>query len=160
MVATSPLASLLGGGGDPPNRNLSPEKSLYVRDVLTGLVGKRLTDLKDPDLRGGLSYLRYALGDATAQKMITHAMAFNQRRDVIGLSPEKRIQTFYDMGSSDPETHALLSRLGNLDKGPVAGLNSSPDMMNRIVSKRDTTAGPGAGTANLQPLASKVASLR
>jgi len=100
------------------------------------------------------------LGDAIVQKLVTQALAFNQRRDVAGLSPERRVQSFYDLGSSDPETHAMLKKLGSLGYGPVAALNSSPDMLNLIASKRDTSAGPGAGTANLQPLANKVAGLR
>jgi len=57
MAANSPLAALLGGGGDPPSRSLSQKESLYVRDALSGIVGNGLTDLRHQDVKVNLSYL-------------------------------------------------------------------------------------------------------
>lgn len=160
MIATSPIASLMESGGDPPSRNLSLKDSLLVRDALTGIVGKGLTDLKDQNVKNNYSYLRFALGNSAAQKLITQAMVFNQRKDITELSPDRRVQAFYGMGSSDPDTHSLIQRLGALGTGPVGGLNSSPDLLNMIASKRDTSTGPGAGTANVRGMTNTMAGLR
>lgn len=160
MVATSPLASLLGGGGDPPPRNLSPEQNFLVRDAITGLIGKGVVDFKDQHAKNAYSFLRNVMGNSAAQKLITQAISFNGRSDTKSLPMDRKVQAFYDLGSNDPETHGMLMKMRSLEHGPVAGLNSSPDLLNMVASKRDTTAGPGAGTANTAGMNKTIAGLK
>jgi hypothetical protein len=66
-----------------------------------------------------------------AQKLASQASLFNQRADVQGLSPEQRVQQFFDMGSNDPEVASALRNFRGLGYGQAQGFRSSPLLGNR-----------------------------
>ena len=158
MAANNPIASLLDGGGPSPT-NYRPEDLVSIRDALTGLVGKQFTDLSSGDARGPYAYLRGKLGDSLAQKLVTHTLLFNQRPDQQKTTPEARVQSFYDMGSNDPEVDQLLGSLGRAGRGPVAGIYESPDRNTIEASKRDTSKMTPGGAAALSPLGSAMSKI-
>jgi hypothetical protein len=147
MASSTPIDALMGGG-DPPSSGLSLKDHMMVRDALTGIVGKQAKDLKDQDLKDTYKYLQGMLGQQTAQKLLTHTMAFNQRSDMQGTTPEKRVQAFYDMGSQDPELNTLITKAKMLGSGPLGGFNTSPDKLTMIAGGRDFTQNLPNGNAN------------
>lgn len=137
---TSPFAALVGqpGPGGPVNPGFVPvNKSLNTRDVLSGFIGKGFTDLKGEDAKAVYTYLRNTLGAPTAGKLITHALMFNQRPDMQGIDPQKKVMSFYDMGSHDPEVNNIIARAGSVGYGAGEGMNSSPDKNIMDVMNRD-----------------------
>jgi|HubBroStandDraft_2_1064218.scaffolds.fasta_scaffold00002_12 hypothetical protein len=121
----SPPAALAAAGGSPYIPALD---SLNTRDVLSGIVAKGYTDLKSDDARNAFAYLSSSLGAATANKLMLHALLFNQRPEMQRASAQQKVQSFYDMGSNDPEVNNIIARAGKVAQGPLAGLQSAPDL--------------------------------
>lgn len=155
--STSPIAALVGPppGGGPINPGFIPgTQSLNTRDVLSGFIGKGFTDLKSEDARNAYAYLRGSLGQATASRLMNHAIIFNQRSDMQGVDPAKKIQTYYDMGSRDPELNNIITRAGKVSYGPIEGMNTSPDRNLMDITNRDVVkAKPGQKVGLTTPLA-------
>lgn len=157
-TTTSPLSSILattddGGTGPGKPTGLNVNNVLQVRDILSGLVGKNVRDLKNEDTRNNYAWLTGQVGPQVAQKLITHAIMFNQRDDMAGLSPEKRVQKFYDIGSDDPDTKDILMHAGTASYGPMEGMQSSPDRLNMLATGRLKDP---AEDLNLSPMARKL----
>jgi hypothetical protein len=150
MASVSPLASVLDGIGPSPT-NYRPEDLASIRDALTGLVGRQFKDVSSDDARGAYSHLVSKLGQPMAQKLITHVMLFNQRPDMQGQSPEKRVQSFYSMGSNDPDIDGLLRTTGQFAQGPVAGMYDSPDTNNQLAQGVDNLKNLPSRSAALTP---------
>lgn len=106
-----------------------------IRDSLSAIVGKGYTGIND-DIKGRVRILQGILGAPTAQKLINHALLFNQRLDMQDKGAEDRVRSFYDMQHADEEVNGLVKRLKAFGSGPVAGLNDSPDVTNRDLSGR------------------------
>lgn len=135
--STSPIAALAAGPGTPVNPGYIPvNQSMNVRDALSGFIGKGFTDLKNEDARNVFSYLRGYVGPDAARRLITHALMFNQRSDMAGVSPEQKVQSFYSIPSADPLVNNMLARSGAIGHGPVEGLRTSPDILNMQASGR------------------------
>lgn len=137
--STSPIAAIgsVPPGGGPVNPGFIPAtQSLNTRDILSGIIGKGFTDLKNGDARNAFAYLRSTLGPETAGKLMTHALLFNQRADMQGVDPQKKVQSFYDIGSNDPEVHNIIKRAGGVSYGPAEGLLTSPDRNNMDATGR------------------------
>lgn len=133
--STSPPAAKLSAQGVP---YIPPDDSLYIRDILSGVIGKGFTDLKSDDARSAYAFLRTKLGYDTGSKLMMHALLFNQRQDMLKASPQQKVQSFYDIGSQDPILNNVIGRAGKVSYGPMDGLNtSSPDAMNKQVSGRN-----------------------
>jgi hypothetical protein len=133
---SSPPAAMVATQGQPYAPPNDPGQTNSIRDILSGVIGRGFTDLKSDDARNAYAYLRGSLGPATASKLMTHALLFNQRPDMLKANPEQKVQSFYDIGSNDPEVHTIIKRAGNFGQGPVEGLNTSPDAMNMQASRR------------------------
>lgn len=123
--STSPPAAQMASKGSP---YLPPDDSLYIRDILSGVIGKGFTDLKSDDAKSAYAYLRTKLGYDTASKLMTHALLFNQRQDMLKASPQQKVQSFYDIGSNDPTLNNVISRAGKVSYGPIDGLFTTPDI--------------------------------
>jgi len=91
------------------------------------------------------SSLRGQLGDARAQKLMNHAYIFNSRPDVQRLSPEEKIKSFYEIGSSDPEVMEVMGRTKKLGYGVLPGFRESISALNQASQGRaSTTVDPEA----------------
>lgn len=145
----SPPAAMAATKGTP---YVPPEDSLNLRDVLSGVIGKGFTDLKNDDARNAYAYLRSHLGYDTASKLMTHALMFNQRQDMLKASPQQKVQSFYDIGSNDPVLHDLITRAGKVSYGPQDGLNTSPDALSKQISGRKGFTKDVAQGTNVAPL--------
>lgn len=145
--ATSPMAALAAstaGPGGGPGPFVNPADIFKTREALSGIVGKGFTNFQDSSAKANYANLVAMHGPAVAQKLVMHAMLFNQRPDMAGKSPEQRIQSFYDMGSADPATQNILSRSAQMGAGPVADTYNSWDRLNQEITGRsaDTRATP------------------
>lgn len=142
--ATSPLAALAAtppGGGTPPTPGfIPPETILKTRESLTGLVGNGFTDLSNPTAQGAYARMVALHGPQVARKLLFQVMQFNQRPDMVAKTPEQRVQSFYEMGSQDPETQNILHRSAMLGAGPVADSRNSWDSLNQDMTGRGMTA--------------------
>jgi len=118
---------------------------LDVRDVLSSFIGTGAKDFSDKQRLKDFHYVSGILGAPTAQKLLNHVFMFNNRADLAGKSPEERVQSFYDMGSKDPEVNKLLQSYKGVAQGPVIGLRSSPDYTNQQLTNR-IPGGLGAGS--------------
>jgi len=144
----------------PPRGPLRPEDYLNVRDALSSFVGKGYWSTINENAQSVYSYLRGQLGPDLARRMLIQMTTHNQRPDMVALSPEQRLQRFYDMGSKDAEVNDLIMRTGQLGQGPIAGARESPnnlitDMLDKQWYKNGPTLGAGAlspVTATMQKL--------
>lgn len=146
---SSPPAAMSASKGSP---YVPVEDSLNIRDVLSGVVGKGFTDLKNEDARNAFAYLRTHLGQDVASKLMTHALIFNQRQDMLKATPQQKVQSFYEIGSNDPILHNIITRAGNVSYGTQDGLNTSPDILNKQISGRKSFTKDVAQGTNLGPL--------
>lgn len=112
------------------------DEDAAVRDSLSAIVGKGYTGITDDDIKGRVQLLQGILGAPAAQKLISHALLFNQRPGMQKLGAADRVSQFYDMQHSDKEVNGLVQRLKAFGSGPVAGLNDSPDTGNMQLSGR------------------------
>ncbi len=143
------------GGGNPGTAT----DSVYIRDALSGVIGKGYTDLKSDDARAQYAYLRGKLGNEMAQKLMTHALLFNQRTDMLKKSPQEKIQSFYDIGSNDPQVHDIISRAGKVSYGPIEGVNTSPDLNNMQITGRKVMAKDNVKQGDLRSVQAAAATL-
>jgi len=98
-----------------------------IRDSLGVLVGGGYSSLTDDDSKANVKKLQGLLGEQQAQKLISHALLFNQRDDMKGKSPQERLAMFYSMGHPDKKVGGILQKVKAFGSGPQAGLNDSVD---------------------------------
>jgi hypothetical protein len=158
---TSNFAALLTGHlglpGDPPAGNAPPagssdkftsrgrtpiDTNLDIRDALSHAVAGGYTSLSDQDIKANFSHISSLIGPEKTQNLFLQAFLFNQRADVKGKSGEDKIQSFYDIGSSDPETKKTLLAIQNLGAGVREGYRNSVNEGVKLMSgvdKRDVS---------------------
>jgi hypothetical protein len=134
-----------GNTGDPVTPSVGKESMLLtgnkpvidqhfdLRDILTGLVGKGNTIGPD-DKMGMYAGLVSMLGKDKAQKVMNHAYLFNSRPDMQKLGIEDKLQSFYSMGSNDPEVNEVIAKTKSLGYGPVPGFRRSANALNQELS--------------------------
>lgn len=139
------------GDLDDSKMLLSPKKpqidqNLDLRDRLASLVGAG-NNINPDDKAALYGDLKRLLGDAKAQKVIEHAYIFNNRQDVQKLPIEEKLNSFYTMGSRDPEVMEIIGRTKNLGYGILPGFRNSVSKLN------ETLAGhlPTAPTTSIDP---------
>lgn len=138
MAYDTNLKTALTGtfGDNPPVKNLTItgrgnlDDAADIRDVMSAMVGKGITDFTNPNVKDYLTYLSSKVGIKQAQQMFTHIILFNQRPDVQGKSPEQKINQFYSMGASDSNLDNIIKGAGSLGSGPVSGARDSSDVLN------------------------------
>jgi hypothetical protein len=132
--STSPIAAFTGGGNNPPPINpgfIPGNDPMYIRDILSGMINQRVTDFTSEQGKNALSGLAYRVGRPMAIRLMTEALNFNTRPDMQGAPVEKRIQSFYDMGSRDPGVDNIIHRASNATTGGVLdGFRNTPLVTN------------------------------
>lgn len=124
-----------GGGGSQPiveqdkdyaGRNKTTvDRDADVRDLISAIVGSGEIN-NSPELAAKYQALRGKLGDGMAQKLFNHAIFYNQREGVKNLTPEARVQQFFDIGSSDAELKQLMTGLKSMGYGVVPSFREAP----------------------------------
>lgn len=144
--------------GDPVNgdgsqnvllSNRTPmARQLDVRDILAELVGKGAA--LTPKERGGIfQTLSAQMGQDKAEKIMTHAYAFNQRPDVLKLPVEEKLKAFYTIGSNDSDVNQVIAKSKTLGYGVLPGFRNSSSAINQKLSglipeTADVAISPGA----------------
>jgi hypothetical protein len=89
----------------------------------------------DPDdkksIYGDLSQM---VGEPIAQKLMTHAYLFNQRPDIKKLPMEAKIQSFYDIGSNDPDVANIINKTKAMGYGVVPAFRESVSELNKEIA--------------------------
>lgn len=127
----------------PTNRS-KYDQDFDLRDRLSELA-VRGNSLNPDDKAAIYGYLTSNLGKDRAMKLMNHAYIFNSRPDVQRLSPEEKIKSFYEIGSSDPEVMEVMGRTKKLGYGVLPGFRESVSALNQALQGRaSTTVDPEA----------------
>jgi hypothetical protein len=126
------------------------DQEFDVRDRLAELVGKG--NALSPDEKAAIyGDLTSLLGKERAQKVLNHAFIFNSRPDVQRLPLEQKLQSFYAIGSNDPEVDSLIKKSKTLGYGAVPGFRQSSSAINQVLNGQiPLTAGPVQDNAGLK----------
>lgn len=131
----SDLASYIGGGTEPGTgvvKVSSANDLANVRDSITALVGTGYNGTQQDDLtRGHVKLLLTTLPEGKAQNLLTHIALYNQRPDAASKSPVQKVQSFYDIIPTNPETNSIIQQAKNFSTGVMGGINSSPEIVNQ-----------------------------
>ncbi len=143
-----------GEGGDKPvakeekatgKSRTSLDDTADVRDILNSFIGKGTAGLQDDAARSDYARLQQLLGPEKAQKVMTSVIIHNQRNAAVPM--EKRIQTFYDVGSNDADVDGIIKNVKSFGTGPLAGFRDSSKQSNQLLSGRI----PGLIASNENP---------
>jgi hypothetical protein len=133
----------LTGGGEKPvveearttgKSRTSLDDTADVRDILNSIIGRGITGLQDDNSRSDAMRLRTLLGADKANKLLTSMFIHNQRS--ASLPMEKRIQTFYDVGSNDKDVADIITNTKSFGYGPLVGFRDSSKQTNQQLSGR------------------------
>jgi len=125
--------------GDPGQRDISYkaksigdfgkpglDEDFQVRDILHAMIARGDKDLSDPHAKSGYSYMIGKYGKGMADKLLTHALMFNQRDDVQNKPFPDRLRSFYTVGANDPEVDKLIKKNAKLGYGAETELTDAP----------------------------------
>lgn len=130
-----------------------------ARDLVSALVGKGYTSLKDTEARSKFQLLSNTIGAPLAQKIADSVLIYNQRPEVTNYTPEQRVSNYYSIGSSDKDVANYLQKIKSFGSGVLSGFNDSVLMDNRIMTGRDKLATPTEDTdtaKRIKDIASKI----
>ncbi len=121
------LSDTGGGGGKPVAKaetamgkaRTSDDDTADIRDIINSFIGKGGVGMKDDTSRADYARLQNLLGPEKAQKLMESVFIHNQRNATAPL--EKRIQTFYDVGSNNTDVDDIIKKTKNLGYGPLVG---------------------------------------
>lgn len=107
-----------------------------IRDHINFLVAKGgVPNLQDDDSRGSYALLSQKLGTDKARKLLDAMAIHAQRPEVIAMkTPEQRIQSFYTIGSSNPDISPYIQQAKVFGSGVLSGFNRSSLLGNQILS--------------------------
>lgn len=141
MDTQTMLRIIAEGGGDKPTAQstattgkarTSLDDTADVRDILSNLVGRKISGLGDESTRADYARLQALLGPQKAQKLVTQVIIHNQRN--ANAPMEKSIQDFYDVGSNDAEVNDVLKGIKSFGYGVLPGFRSSSKLGNQILT--------------------------
>lgn len=118
--------------GDP---KVPGTKDFDVRDKLADLVIRGNSIVPD-EKKAIYSSLITALGEDKARKIMDHAYIFNTRPEVQGLPLEQRLNSFYTIGSNDPDVMDVLTRSKSLGYGILPGMRNSSSSLQQEATGR------------------------
>lgn len=119
-----------------------------VRDILGALVGKGVTNLSDDTSRAHYSRLINLLGAQKANKLMTQVFSHNTRSGNVPM--EKRIQSFYDIGSNDPEVSDVIKNVKSFGYGVLPGFRESGLQTNQELTGRVPMTTSATDNSDLQ----------
>lgn len=104
-----------------------------IRDSIAALVGSGLTKRGvNKEIDSHAARILALLPRNEAQKLLTHIQVFNSNASG---NPTQRLQRFYDINSSNPDTQALLQKVKAFGTGPITGLRESTDVANQQLAQ-------------------------
>lgn len=110
-----------------------------IRDDISFLVGRGgAPNLADDDSRGTYARLAQRMGTDKARKLLEAMSIHAQRPEVMAMkSPEQRIQSFYNIGSSNPDISPYIQQAKVFGSGVLSGFSRSSLLGNQILSGTD-----------------------
>lgn len=124
-----PSKELVGYTGD--HINVPRKADMDARDIVSSFVGGGHTSLNTKDLRDSYKRLSDLVGVPMAQKLSNQAFLHNQRTDTKKMNPQQKVQSFFDIGSNDPEVNNAIRNYRGLAQGQSLGFRTSPLLGNR-----------------------------
>jgi hypothetical protein len=153
-----------GGGVDASSDTLHPQgrtpmnDSVHIRDILNHIVAGGYTDFSNEDVRANYNYLKNLIGVSKAEKLFVQAFSFNQKPGNNKKGGEEKIQSFYDIGSSDPETNkqmVAIKNLGSIKEGFRTSVNEGVKLLNGTDKKEDSYKSQNESTSMLRDINKK-----
>lgn len=143
------------------HKNRTPgDTSLDISDLISHAVAGGYTSFSDDSIKSNFKYLSGVVGESKARKLFNQAFLYNQRPDAKQKTPEQKIQSFYDMGSADPETNKTLQSIKSQGAGVLARFDQSTYEGNKeITGKMKPAITPSERTDQLLSIANKKTSL-
>ncbi len=143
---------LYDGEGNPKvpkvESDLTADSVADMRQIMSNMVGRGHKNLKDESINGDFAALVNTVGVSKARKLMDQAIIYNQRPEVKNMSIENKVQSFFDMGSSDKDVNTLLQKARSFGDGVVAGMNRSPSVENmKLTNRFDALAETDKGDA-------------
>lgn len=142
------LAKYAIGGETPPkgtfmnqgyvNNNLKQDQ--YMRDVINYSIQNGISPLS---IKEG----KNIIGIPDSQAVIDSAILFNNRKDLVGKSPEQRLQSFYDMPSNNPVVESYRKRSLNATTGIIPNSDTSPIKNSMVQTNEPMVKFAGGGVA-------------
>lgn len=105
-----------------------------IRDIISGMAGGGYTSLSDSAAAANYSRLRTLLGDAKANKLMTHIFIQNQRPGAANMPVEARVKSFYDLPVGDEEIAPIIGKAKNFGYGVLPGFRQSSSQLNQELS--------------------------
>lgn len=139
----------MGDGGDKPTEpqattgksRTSDDDTADIRDILSNLVGRKISNLQDESVRSDYARLQALVGAQKANKLLSQVLIHNSRSGSVPM--EKSIQDFYEVGSNDPEVNDVLKTVKGFGYGVIPGFRDSSKQGNQILTGKI----PGATAA-------------
>lgn len=124
----------------PPGRTPLKQQS-DARELVSMLAAGGHTDMSNEEVQKAYGVLSGMVGAPRAQKIFNQAILYNSRPESKALSPEERVQGFFEMGSNDPETNEYMRNLRGIGYGPIHGFRTSPLVDNKLLGGRTIVEG-------------------
>lgn len=145
----------LPGGNDPkdsyhPQGRTDLTDTLDIRDALSHAIAGGYTNFSDNDIKANYAKIAQLIGPQKAQNLFIQAFEYNKRPGAKEKSKEERLQNFYDIGSSDPDTKAVLSRIKNSSSDPIEGYRNSVNEGVRLLNGKETRKSRDVDVAKIQ----------
>lgn len=151
------MLRIMDGGGEKPTAQsqattgksrTADDDTADVRDILSNLVGRKVSNLSDENTRSDFARLQALLGSQKAQKLITQVIIHNQRN--ANAPMEKSIQDFYEVGSNDPEVNDVLKTVKGFGYGVLSGFRDSAKQGNQLLAGKIPGATASVDQEDLQ----------
>ena len=122
--------------GDIIRTSTSLDDTADIRDALSFLAGKGYSSLSDDESRKTFGRLVGLVGRPKAEKLATQVFLFNQRPETKTYSPEQKVSSFYEIGSSDKDISPYIQKAKSFGSGVLPGFRESPSLGNMILTGR------------------------
>jgi hypothetical protein len=101
------------------------DNDVDTRDQIGILVGGGYKGLSDETSQMAFQRLRDLVGVKKAQDLVSHIVIQNSRPDFQKMAPAERVSRFYDVNSSNPDTHSLVQKMKSIGTGVLPGYQQS-----------------------------------
>jgi hypothetical protein len=134
---------------------------VHTRDAISALVGAGgIQNLRPDDRKAVNASLIGYLGQAQATKLIDQISIFNQRPDMLQKSATQRIDSFFTIGSRDPEIDTIIKQTGQAGQGAVSDLNqTSNDLTKKVAAGADVLTPATGNAGNVAQVSAQLGSL-
>lgn len=123
---------------------------VHTRDAISALVGAGgIQSLLPADRKAVNATLTGYLGQTNATKLIDQISIFNQRPDMLQKSATQRIDSFFTMGSRDPDIDSIIKTTGKAGQGAIADASqTSNELTKKVAAGADVLTPPPASNIN------------